>query len=172
MAKLKSFRELRVYQKLRQLHNEVHELSLTFPKFELYELGSQVRKSSNSAPSQIAEGWGSRHTNVYMEATNRAMGEIRETQHHLGAACDHGYVSVETFEDLDERYESTSRMLERLHQALDQWRDTKRVGTEIREQPAAYGRLADLDWGMIERLTLESTEIEEPPSPSPPRPTT
>jgi hypothetical protein len=49
MDKIQSFRDLRVYQKLKALHLAVHRLSLDFPKFEMYELGSQVRKSSNSA---------------------------------------------------------------------------------------------------------------------------
>ena len=38
MARLNSFRELRVYQELRRLHLAAHEESLQFPKFELYEL--------------------------------------------------------------------------------------------------------------------------------------
>jgi four helix bundle protein len=56
MSQLASFRDLRVYQKLKALHLEVHGKSLAFPKSEMYELGSQVRRSSNSAPAQIAEG--------------------------------------------------------------------------------------------------------------------
>ena len=73
MSQLASFRDLRVYQKLKALHLEVHGESLAFPKFEMYELGSQIRRSSNSAPALVAEGWGSRHTNMYIEAINRAM---------------------------------------------------------------------------------------------------
>lgn len=61
MSQLTSFPELRVYQKLKALHLEVHGESLAFPKFEMYELGSQVRRSSNSAPALVAEGWGRPH---------------------------------------------------------------------------------------------------------------
>jgi hypothetical protein len=45
-AKVKSFEDLDVYQKLCELHLEVNKLSLSFPKFELHELGSQIRRSS------------------------------------------------------------------------------------------------------------------------------
>lgn len=76
MSQLTLFRDLRVYQKLKTLHLEVHRQSLDFPKFEMYELGSQVRRSSNSAPALVAEGWGSRHTNIYIEAINRAMSAL------------------------------------------------------------------------------------------------
>ena len=105
MSQLASFRDLRVYQKLKALHWEVHGESLAFPKFEMYELGSQVRRSSNSAPALIAEGWGSRHTNRYIEAINRAMGEVRETQHHLDTAKDKHCLTPERFGGLDEGYD-------------------------------------------------------------------
>ena len=36
---------------------EVNELSLRFPNFELYGLGSQIRRFSYSSPANIAEGW-------------------------------------------------------------------------------------------------------------------
>ena len=41
------FEDLKVYQKLFDLALKVSELTLTFPKFEIYELGSQLRRSSN-----------------------------------------------------------------------------------------------------------------------------
>lgn len=139
MGKLSSFRELQVYQKLKTLHLDVHRVSLQFPKFELYELGSQVRRSSNSAPAILAEGWGSRHTNIYIEAINRAIGEVRETQHHLDVAKDKAYLTADQFRDLDDRYNECGRMLEGLHQALSEWQGSTRTGHVVREDPAVYG---------------------------------
>lgn len=138
VAKLNSFRDLNVYQELKKLHLTVHELTLGFPKFELYELGSQLRRSSNAACAIVAEGWGSRHTNIYIEAVNRAMGEVRETQHHLDVACDKGYLHRRRFQDLDAEYESCNRMLESLHQSLSQWKGSTRTGNMIREETAEY----------------------------------
>ncbi|HUT33469.1 MAG TPA: four helix bundle protein [Planctomycetota bacterium] len=155
MAKLKSFRELRVYQELKRRHLEVHKLTLTFPKFETYELGSQVRRSSNSAPALVAEGWGSRHTNVYIEAVNRSMGEIRETQHHLDVAKEKGYMTPPRFAELDAAYESCGRMLERLHEALSAWRGTTRTGDMVQEEVAVYARRPNCDWEEAMRITEE-----------------
>ena len=45
MGQLKSFRDLKVYQKLKALHLEVHNETLGFPKFESYELGSHPNRS-------------------------------------------------------------------------------------------------------------------------------
>ncbi len=139
MAQLSSFRDLKVYQKLKALHLEVHQETVAFPKFEIYELGSQVRRSSNAAPAILAEGWGSRHTNIYIEAINRAMGEVRETQHHLDVAKDKGYLPEPRFRDLDTRYDECGRMLEGLHQSLSEWQGTTRTGKVVREDPLAYG---------------------------------
>ncbi len=156
MSKLKSFRDLRVYQKLKDLHLQVHKLSLEFPRFELYELGSQMRRSSNSAAAILAEGWGSTHTNVYMEAVNRAKGEIRETQHHLDIDRAKGYLTPQRFEELDQAYESCSRMLERLYLTLSQWGGTKRKGSVVQEAEASYeSNGATEDRHLVERISME-----------------
>ena len=156
MSKVTSFRDLRVYQKLKTLHLEVHRESLGFPKIEMYELGSQVRRSSNSAPAQVAEGWGSRHTNMYIEAVNRAMGEVRETQHHLDTAKDKEYLTQERFNELDDGYDHCGRMLERLHQSLSEWRGSTRTGHTIKEERADYLVDTDSTWQQAEAITLKT----------------
>ena len=91
-TKIQSFEDLEVYQRLFKLHGEVYELTLTFPKFEMYELGSQLRRSSNSVPANLAEGWNNNHVNIYLEGINRAIGELQETRHHLSVALRKGYL--------------------------------------------------------------------------------
>jgi four helix bundle protein len=154
MAKLNSFRDLNVYQQLRSLHLEIHNESLKFPKFEMFELGSQMRRSSNSAPANLAEGWGSRHTNIYLEAVNRSLGEVRETQHHVDVACNKGYFTAERFQSLDGAYDGCGRMLERLYQSLSEWRDSRPTSTELREPAAAYGAAErNVEWEQVVALT-------------------
>jgi len=55
---MKSYRDLEIYQLAYQLAIEIHELSMQLPKYELYEQGSQIRKSSKSIKDNIAEGYG------------------------------------------------------------------------------------------------------------------
>ena len=55
---MKSYMEvedLDVYQRLSRLHIEIYELSHQWPLEEKYEIGSQIRRSSNSSPAQLAE---------------------------------------------------------------------------------------------------------------------
>lgn len=155
VGKLNSFRDLNVYQELKRLHLTVHNLTLTFPKFETYELGSQMRRSSNSCCAILAEGWGSRHTNIYIESVNRAMGEARETQHHLDVACDKGYLTKTEFNKLDSEYEVCGRMLEALHQSLSRWQGTTRTGDTVREERAPYDTEGEWE-DMLDAVLSES----------------
>ena len=120
--KIESYEDLEVYQRLCELHLEVNEMTFTFPKFELFELGSQLRRSSNSAPANIAEGWNNKHTNIYLEGINRAQGELRETKHHIRMAFKKRYIEEPRYKDLTSRYDQCGRMLKGLENSLISWK--------------------------------------------------
>jgi four helix bundle protein len=121
-AKIKSYEDLEVYQRLCSLHLEICELSLKFPKFELFELGSQIRRSSNSIAANVAEGWNNKHINLYLEGLNRAQAELQETKHHLSMAYRKKYLSDQTYQDYFTRYSECGKMLRGLEQALLKWK--------------------------------------------------
>ena len=55
---MKSYQDLEVYSLGLELFYKCHSHSLTLPKYEMYELGSQLRRSSNSVPTNIVERYG------------------------------------------------------------------------------------------------------------------
>ncbi|MCB0517459.1 MAG: four helix bundle protein [Saprospiraceae bacterium] len=57
---MKSYKDLEVYKISMELFFRVHPFSLQLPKYELYELGSQLRRSSDSIHTNIVEGYGRR----------------------------------------------------------------------------------------------------------------
>ena len=57
---MKSYKDLEIYQMAYKLAIEVHKMTMKLPNYELYEQGSQVRKSSKSIKDTIAEGFGRR----------------------------------------------------------------------------------------------------------------
>lgn len=57
---MKSYKDLDVYNTAFDLAIKVHKVSLKLPKHELYEQGSQVRRSSKSIKDNIVEGYGRR----------------------------------------------------------------------------------------------------------------
>ena len=115
--------DLVVYQRLCELHLEVCELTKKWPAEEKFELSSQVRRSSNSAPAQIAEKHSDRHLRNKIEGTNRARGEALETVLHLFIAAKKGYISQSEFEDFRSRYHECVRMLNGLERKLETFLD-------------------------------------------------
>lgn len=128
--RIKSFRDLEVYQKLFQLHLEVNELTMHFPKYERYELGSQVRRSSNAAPANLAEGWNNKHTKIYLEGISRAIGEVQETRHHVDVAREKGYLDETQHQALVTRYEECGKMLWGLAAAVERSQDRRHPDTQ------------------------------------------
>lgn len=55
---MKSYRDLDIYNESFKLALDVHRMSLKMPQYELYETGSQVRRSSKSITANIVEGYG------------------------------------------------------------------------------------------------------------------
>ncbi len=55
---MKNYKDLEIYITSFELAITVHQLSLSLPKFELYEEGSQLRRSSKSITANIVEGYG------------------------------------------------------------------------------------------------------------------
>lgn len=57
---MKNYKDLEVYKLAYEYALEVHEMSMRLPKYELYEQGSQIRRSSKRIKDTIAEGFGRR----------------------------------------------------------------------------------------------------------------
>ena len=85
--------DLQVYQKLCQLHIDVCRMSDSWPPSERFELTGQARRSSNSAPGNLAEKHSDRHVRNKIEGVNRARGEALEAVHHLYIASLKGYIT-------------------------------------------------------------------------------
>ena len=60
MTNYKGYRDLEIYQIAHGLGVAIHHLSLSLPKYELYETGSQIRRSSKSISANVVEGFGRR----------------------------------------------------------------------------------------------------------------
>lgn len=112
---IRSYKDLEVYQIAKLLDHRVYKISLTFPKFELYELGRQARESAHSVVSTIVEGYGRK---VYETEFKRflvfALASADETKEHLEAAFERGYIKEETLRELVGKYEELGRKINRL----------------------------------------------------------
>ena len=83
------YRNLKVYHLAHELGVEAHHLSLSLPKYELYETGSQLRRAAKSVSANIVEGHGRRHYKAdYLRFLIYAKASLDETQEHLQYLCD------------------------------------------------------------------------------------
>ena len=130
--------DLEVYKRLCQLHIDVCDLTYTWPKEEKYELGSQVRRSSNSSPAQLAEKNDDRHIRNKIEGVNRSRGEAGETVHHLFMAKLKGYITEEIYRGFRDRYKECIRMLNGLEKTLERKVPEKDRRWQVSEEFAVY----------------------------------
>lgn len=119
-TKINSVRELEVYKIAFGTALKIFEISKDFPKEERYSLTDQIRRSSRSVCTNLAEGWRKRrYKAVFINKLTDAAQEAAETQTWLEFALKCNYISEEIFRKLDERYEHIFAMLNTMEKKVD-----------------------------------------------------
>ena len=109
---IRHFRDLMVYQRAFTAAMRIYEITKGFPAEEKYSLVDQVRRSSRSVCSNLAEGWRKRrYQAVFKNKITDAMQEASETQCWLEFSFACGYIDQSIFNDLDEEFEEIIAML-------------------------------------------------------------
>ena len=81
------------WQRADDLFITLHKLSIkSFPSFERYELGSQLRKAAYSVPANIAEGYGRRDRRERLHFLDIAAASLAEVAYCVHAASRLGYL--------------------------------------------------------------------------------
>jgi len=118
--RLNSVRDLVVYNKAFEAAMIIFKISKTFPKDEKYSLTDQVRRSSRSVCSNLAEGWRKRkYQAVFINKLLDAAQEAAETQTWLEFALHCGYIDDDVFRNLYEKYEHIFAMLSTIEKKAD-----------------------------------------------------
>lgn len=112
-----SYRKLEVWQVSREIVIGIHKMSLQLPKFELFEEGQQIRRSSKSVKSTIVEGYGRRrYKNEFIKFLVYAQASNDETVDHLETLFETGSFNDEqTFISLKEKTDLLGRKLTGLY---------------------------------------------------------
>ncbi len=100
----------------------IFEVSKSFPKEETYSLTDQIRRSSRSAPANIAEAWRKRrYKAAFIAKLNDAEGEAAETQTWLEVAVRSEYVEREVAKELYLEYDEILSMLVSMENNPQKW---------------------------------------------------
>ena len=108
---MKDFHKLKVWEKAHNLTLKVYHITQDFPKTEIYGLTSQMRRSSASVPTNIAEGCGrsSKAETIYF--LNVSTGSTSELEYQLLLAHDLHYLDDKSYFVLSEELVEVRRML-------------------------------------------------------------
>ena len=116
---IKSFRDLTVWQKSMSLAEGVYAAVRLMPASERFELGSQLRRSAVSIPSNIAEGRGRARTKPLIHHLVIALGSEAELQTQLELSIRLGFISPERGQPLIQASAEVGRMLAGLITTLE-----------------------------------------------------
>ena len=118
--KIKSVRDLDVYKLAFKAAMEIFQITKNFPQEERYSLTDQIRRSSRSVCSNLAESWRKRrYKAVFVNKLSDAMQEASETQTWLEFSLACNYINEEVFSSLDNEYEIILGKLNRMDQKAD-----------------------------------------------------
>jgi four helix bundle protein len=162
--RVKDYKELRVYNLAYESAMEIFRLSRSWPSEEKFSLTDQIRRSSRSVCTNIAEAWRKRrYEAAFISKLSDSDTEAAETEVHLSFARDCGYLTADVQQKLLDRYDHICRQLTNMMNDSASWCGT---GCELRELPPEYVVLQEeqherLSAGREERVERKS----EKPSP-------
>jgi four helix bundle protein len=140
----KSFKDLLVYQKAREVSRAAFRLSKAFPKEEMYSLTDQFRRAARSIGAQVSEAWGKRrYEKHFVSKLTDADAEQMETQHWVAEALDCGYLSPSDAAQLNSALVEIGRMLNSMIEKSDSF--CRSPGVILREEATDYFTTASAD---------------------------
>lgn len=110
--RISSAKDLTVYQKAFELGKLVFELTLRFPREEMYALTSQIRRSSRSVCLNLREAWAKRRFPAhFVSKLTDCDGECNETDSSLDFALAHGFITTDEHKRATSLCAEVGRML-------------------------------------------------------------
>jgi len=109
-GKIKSFKDLKIWQKGIRLVEDVYNASRGFPKEEIYGLQSQMRRSAVSIPSNISEGFARLHNREYRNFLYISLGSCAELATQIIIASRLKYIADTKAETMLTAIDELSRM--------------------------------------------------------------
>lgn len=120
--RIRSYRELRVYQAAMDAAIGIFELTKRFPTEEKYSMVDQIRRCSRSVCANIGEAWRKRRYPAhFISKLSDSEAEAEETRVWLDMALRCGYISVAERDKLDDTYDKILGQLVRMIDKPDQW---------------------------------------------------
>lgn len=119
MAAQFAFEKLEVWQKARAFNKTIYQTTSKLPYSEQGILVDQLRRATNSIPSNIAEGSGRLSPKQFIHFLSISYGSLMEVFNHLILAHDLGYISDKELAEIRIKTSEIAKMIKSLRYKLD-----------------------------------------------------
>lgn len=123
-----SYKNLEIWKLAREVVIEIHAMSLNLPKFEQFEEGQQIRRSSKTVKSCIVEGFGRRRYKAdFIKFIIYALSSNDETVDHLETLFETGsFKDEELYQQLHQKLELLGNKINNFLQAVENHHNVNR----------------------------------------------
>jgi four helix bundle protein len=124
-----SYKKLVIWQEARQMVLDIHKMTLNkLPQFELYEEGSQIRRSIKSVKSNIVEGYGRRrYKQDFVRFLTYALASCNETTDHLETLYETESLKDQAlYQDLHKHLQTLGKKINNFIQSVEKGHKTER----------------------------------------------
>ena len=117
-AKVKHYKELKIWQKGMMLAREVYRLTGKFPAVEKYGLATQLRRAAVSVPSNIAEGQARSGTREFLQFLSHASGSLPELETQILLSVELGYCGAPDADPISQEITEMQKMIATIRRKL------------------------------------------------------
>lgn len=114
----KAYKKLLVWQVADELVHIVYDVTILFPKEEMFGLTSQLRRAALSVVANITEGHGRNNKNEFRHFLSIALGSLAEVEYYLEFSLKRKYLTDESYNKIEEKRMSCGKMLWKLYKSL------------------------------------------------------
>ena len=116
--KIKTYRDLNIWNAGIELVKGIYKLTEKFPKHEIYGLAGQMRRAAVSIPSNVAEGFRRYHNKEYKQFLYTSLGSCAELETQVTIAKELKYIQEDKEAILLEKLDHICRMISNLIKKL------------------------------------------------------
>ena len=112
-----AYKKLLAFQKADQLVHGIYNLSVHFPKEEVFSFTSQIRRSALSVTANIIEGHARNSKNEFRHFLSVALGSLTETEYYLEFAFKRKWISIKQYEEIESLRSECGKLLWKLYKS-------------------------------------------------------
>jgi four helix bundle protein len=108
---MRDYKKFSVWEKSHQLTLDIYKVLLTFPKDEMFGLTSQIKRSSSSIPTNIAEGCGRSSDKDFCRFLYISFGSANELEYQIFLSIELNFLEKEQGQIFLKQIEEVKKML-------------------------------------------------------------